>query len=273
MDPESLILASLMLSAREPRLTNVLYSWLDANATLVSVQRLKNLEADYPDDIRPHVHELARRTRVVAKHPRWRALEGDADTEISSIALPDVRRAVAAPLKRAGNLMLRLRTAMGVGVKADVLTVSLGTREPLTVRSVTQSTGYTAVGVRGALADLGAAGFLTTVESKPVTYEADRDVWLRLLAFKRMPDWIPVHDFFAFAFETMAWGTRATTKSASDYAIGVRTDALMKTHRVITEPAGGGVHEAGPQDRGARNLLRMRRLGDRISRIVTGGGR
>src|ERR1019366_3658516 len=96
VDPEALILASLFLADREPRIDDIVLSWVEANAPLLSVQRLKNLQGAYPPEVRSRVAAFARRARSLARHPRWSALSRETDTE-SLPALPDVRRATRVP--------------------------------------------------------------------------------------------------------------------------------------------------------------------------------
>jgi hypothetical protein len=229
VDPEALILASLFLADREPRIDDILLSWVEANAPLLSVQRLKNLQSAYPPEVRSRVAAFARRARSLARHPRWSALSKETDNE-SLPALPDVRRATRVPTGDAASLLLRMRLAIGVGVKADVLTMTLGNRRPVTVRNVADNLGYTVVGIRTAVHDLSRAGFVTPVSDKPLAFTAPNNQWRALLGLTNQPHWATWHHWFAFAIDYIAWCDKARAKEIGDYATDVKIRELIARH-------------------------------------------
>ena len=88
VDPEALMLVSLLHASQEPRLGDLIVNWATHNVDLLSVQRIRNLLQTYPSD----VHEvLTSRLAWFAEiavtegaDPRWRPLmkpaqERDAD--------------------------------------------------------------------------------------------------------------------------------------------------------------------------------------------------
>ncbi len=236
VDPEALILASLFFKDRETRIDDILFSWVEANATLLSVQHLKNLQKAFPEDIQERVPDFASRARILAKHPRWDALSEKAD-DATNPALPKIRRAIRAPAGQASNLLLRLRLAMGVGVKADVMAVILGTVHPVTIRALADSLSYTLVGTRNAVDDLSRAGFIGTTGGKPSAYIAPRDGWQSLLGLKTRPRWVTWHHCFAFVIDYMLWCERPRTKELGDYALDVKIREIIARHDVFVRSA------------------------------------
>jgi hypothetical protein len=126
--------------------------------------------------------------------------------------------------------MLRLRLALGVSTKADVLAVSIGHDAPVTVRSIVDMTSYTSVSVRGALDDLGRAGFVHLVEQKPAAFQAPRVEWKALLRLRFVPDWVEWHSLFAFAAALPARAHAVPGPTVSEYALAVRVRELLRNH-------------------------------------------
>src|SRR5690606_12973231 len=72
VDPEALVWMSLTLSKYEPRLTDLVASWTLLNSDLLSVQRINNLAAHFPDATHQHVIALARLLYEQGKDHRWK---------------------------------------------------------------------------------------------------------------------------------------------------------------------------------------------------------
>lgn len=248
VDPEALVLASIWMGQRERRFTDVLYGWMEENAALLSVQRLRNLERSYPPEIHPSVREFAYAAKALAKHPRWAALSKGSQDMWMEVDLPDVRRAVRAPLHSAPSMLLRFRMAFGVGTKSDVLVAALCHRSPVTVRRIAAVTGYTAVAVRTALVDLTRAGFLHVLDRRPATFRAPQEAWLRLLRQRYVPDWIPWHDFFSFVAELNLWMSKTSSRSVSEYALTVKFREAMLEHGRFLEYAPIAEPEVSPSE-------------------------
>src|SRR3989442_6664519 len=60
VDPEALVMMSLILMDEERRLGDLVQSWTVQNSGLLSVQRAKNLAADYPEGARQRLAWFAR---------------------------------------------------------------------------------------------------------------------------------------------------------------------------------------------------------------------
>ena len=241
VDPEALILASLFLVDREPRISDILFSWVETNAELLSVTRLKSLQKDYPTEIRNRVADFANRARSLAKHPRWETLASGVEDEVFP-DLPEVRRAARVPTGHAANLLLRLRMAIGVGVKADVLAVTLGNREPVTIREIADNLSYSLVGIRSAVYDLSRAGFVLPIGGKPAAFAAPHEEWRALLRLKAEPVWVTWHHWFAFVIDYITWCGEARTNDLGDYVIDVRVRELIARHQLFFRYSG---HQLG----------------------------
>src|SRR5438105_9246125 len=74
VDPEALVLMSLLLMEEERRLRDLIESWATWNSDLLSVQRAKNLAANYPDQARKKLAGFAEVALEQGKDMRWRSL-------------------------------------------------------------------------------------------------------------------------------------------------------------------------------------------------------
>jgi hypothetical protein len=253
---------------REPRIHDILFSWIRVNAELLSVQHLKNLQKDYPPTLRARVSDFARQARSLARHPRWSSLADDGESD----ARPpqwNAGRAAAPRMRSAANLMLRLRLAMGVGTKADVLTVMLGSDRPLSVRQLSDNLSYTAVGIRAAVNDLSRAGFVVSATGKPAAFSAPHVEWSALLGLRERPVWIAWHLWFALVVDYLAWAESVKEKSLGDYAIDVKLRELLARHELFFRyaahelPPAAFVSEVGDYAGRIRSLIESARRQDR----------
>lgn len=266
VDPEALILISLALMDDERRLADVLHDWGARNADLLSVQRMKNLEADYPESMRRSLAErrswFAKVACEVGKDLRWRSLmedhaptgapDAEAPPDDESIATwhpsrakgdhaprgtSTKSRATRARLTTDATLLLRLRLGLGVGVKADVLAYLLGNAEGWeTVRDIAASTGYTVAAVRRSVDDLAAARFVASLEGQPASYSATLNEWAPLLQIEgRAPHWASWHERFVFATALLQWAEEARERPLSDYAFAAFGRTLLERHRLAFE--------------------------------------
>jgi hypothetical protein len=236
VDPEALILASLYLWQHEPRISDVLFDWANTNSALLSAQRLKNLQKDYPEEIRERVANFVQRIPVLSKLPRWKSVAGIQKAS-ETHNFPVISRASRPMLMLPGNLMLRFRTAMGVGVKADVLSVVLGNSRPVAIRYVAECLSYTPVGVRNSLDDLAASGFITETRAQPISYFAAVDKWKNFLDLDVLPRWTPWHHWFAFVIELINWVDTQSNKSIGSYATDVKVRKLVTHHHQFLQLA------------------------------------
>lgn len=263
VDPEALVLFTISAGGEQARLSTVLYSWLEVNASLLSVQRMRNLSGHFPDRVADRLSEFSRHARAISRHPRWTALDESADAGAEASAalkLPTVRRAARVPLRSATALVLRLRAAFGVSTKADVLCALLGARgAKMTVKDVVALTAYTSVAVRSSLEDLAEAGMIDALPGKPQSFRAPRKGWEDLLRTGPMPAWHAWWQFYAFCAALRELAARAKAGKFSEYALSVKVRDLLGTvpellGSVITEP---GSHGREPIELAEQALLMM----------------
>ncbi len=266
VDPEALVLVSLVLLDHEQRLGDLLHDWGARNSDLLSVQRMKNLEADYPEPVRGQLtHRVgwfAAVARDVGKDLRWRKLaqgwnevpgrrpeaaehQGEPLDRLQARAhgahapanASTKVRATRARLVAGTTLMLRLRLGLGVGVKADLIAFLLGrVEEWATVREIADATGYTVAAVRRAAEDLAAARLVESLDGHPAGYRAMYEAWAPLLEFRdRPPRWASWHERFQFATAFLQWADDARERPLSTYAFGTHGRHLLERYRPAFE--------------------------------------
>lgn len=256
IDPEALVLVSLLLEREERRLPDLLHDWAAKNADLLSVQRMKNLEVGYPDRVRsvlaPRLAWFASVAYDVGKDLRWRSVgqawvERSRNEHTRSGGAPDAvheitvrsgkSRATRARLTSDSSLVLRLRLGFGVGVKADLLAFLLARAEDwATVRDISDATAYTSAAVRRAAEDLAASRLVQVLEGQPASYRVTYGTWAPLLELAdRPPRWGSWHQRFLFAAEFLAWVDALGTRPASAYAVGTQGRELLERHRAAFE--------------------------------------
>jgi hypothetical protein len=232
VDPEALVLGSLHLIEEEPRIKDILSSWVEFYAGQLSVQRLKNLQKDYPIESRKRLSSFAHHAQGIAKHPRWRSLATD-DDDGMPVHLPDVRRAARLQFHEPASLMIRLRIGMGTGVKADVLSVVLGSNRPVTIRELSDWLAYTSVAIRTSIEDLTRADFIKTLRGKPAAFIAPIHEWRRMLQLRHRPRWVAWHQWFSFVIDFANWVRKNSRRGLSDYALDVKVRELVAHHSLF----------------------------------------
>ena len=237
VDPEALLLLSLYLEDRERRLSRFVAWWAESGATLLSVQRTRNLLRTY------HTAELKDRVAAFAllawkkgNDARWRSLAGKAlypgARHKDSRAAPKVTDPAA--------LMLRLRVGIGVGIKADLLAFLLGqhgSRE--TVKDIAAATYYNSRAVRRAVDEMASARLVRSWGTAPATYSADVDAWSALLALgKGRPVWRHWHPVYCFTAGLLDWSSATATVQATPYLQSSRARDLVRQHTNAFELTG-----------------------------------
>ncbi|HET9708611.1 MAG TPA: hypothetical protein VFP39_09960 [Gemmatimonadales bacterium] len=226
VDPEALILASLQCESEEPRLWTVMVDWLRSSARLSSVQRLKNLVGQFAG-ARELLPRLAASVTRESGDLRWRSLTRKGRNKDS----PDpIRERAAGPtLESAPALMLRLRAAFGVGVKADLLAFLLGQRFRVSVATAASALGHSKPTVFRALQDLLEARMIrTTLTTTAAEYWIEAPPWEPLLggAISRWGYWREILSYICALVQL----ERSTRGSASPYARAVAARDLAAEH-------------------------------------------
>ena len=243
IDPEALVLLSLVMIEDEQRLADLVHDWMVLNSDLLSVQRVKNLAKEYSEEtqarLKARLEWLAEAVLRSGKDFRWRSLiSSDREGQRHGVVIRSGKpwavksRAVRAPLTEPSTLLLRLRLGFGVGVKADVLGFLLGTRDEwIIIREIAEATAYSPVAVRRAVDDLAAARLVLVSEVQPAGYRTERKDWVPLLRLHGPPVWLNWHQRFTFVSAFLAWADSVEKRPLSAYAFGAQGRELLEQHR------------------------------------------
>lgn len=232
VDPEGLVLASLSLTEEERRLWDVLYWWVKVGAPLLSVQRIKNLAARFPESTRARLGAFAHLAHHEGRDFRWRSLEGSSPGKTIRFGKSLGRDP---QLHHPAALMLRLRVGLGVGVKADLVAFLLATGGAwVTVKGIAEGLSYTPRAIRRAVDALVAARFIQATTGTPAAYRVDAKAWAPLLEPSGKPPawryWSPVFDFVADLAE---WtGGEGALPRATAYVLSSRARDLVERHGI-----------------------------------------
>jgi hypothetical protein len=244
VDPEALVLLSLALDAAEPRLWDVMGDWAILNASLLSVQRIKNLIGHHPGDVRTRVGAFAHLVQTEAKDVRWRSLATEPLEGAGPARRTNKLRAREASFDHAAALWLRLRLALSVGIKADTMAFLLGRAGGwASGRAIASATSYTLPAVRRAVEDLSQAGLVLS-RKRPhmaaVEYSVRHQSWGEVLGLDTaVPPWRNWHERFAFVVAFLAWAERTGEKNVTSYAFGaLGRDLLIKHVSALDEEDG-----------------------------------
>lgn len=223
VDPEALVLATLALRDYERRFEHVLWGWMDRTSRLLSASRITSLLKDYPAWMSERVARFAA-DAVAAGDPRWKKLAGKAQRTVQQPAGKGVPSSTT-PLRQRTTLMLRLRLAFGVGIKADALTcliARMGGRA--TIREIADDLGYFDRAVRRSVEDLAAAQLIDAEATSPVSYQVRAGPWFALLGLDRNepPAWRHWRDLYAIVVRLDAWAAAADEASLSQYVAASR---------------------------------------------------
>jgi hypothetical protein len=231
IDPEALLLLSCALRERERRLDDVLAWWADAGTSLLSVQRVRTMADRFPSPVRAGLAAFAH-AAIAAGDGRWKPLAKSPPTDE---LLSRGKRGRDPRLASFPALMLRLRAAFGVGVKADVLAALITmSGADATVRTLVRATGYTAAAVRRETQEMVAARIVHVTSARPAAYHVDPAVWASFLRFE--PDatagWRNFSELFAFLTAVIAWGD---VEDEGGYLAASTARDIFEAHRAAFE--------------------------------------
>ena len=131
VDPEALLLATIRFGGGEARMVEEVLDWLVQNGGLISLQRLKNLQANSRVGSREGLDELGRFMEE-AGHRNWKTLPGWAAKVSSPTGRGWVPKAAGfremsqtPECSRPEVFLLRLRGAFGVSARPEVMNVRM----------------------------------------------------------------------------------------------------------------------------------------------------
>jgi len=175
VDPEALLFISLCLRHRERRLWDVLGSWAKHGSNLFSIQRVKNLQKRFPDQVNDRLSEFATMAKTVGKDHRWRSLAG-ADPG-PAVRTSDLWKAYPSAWQSPA-LVIRMRLGLGVGIVADILSFLISIKgDRASVRTMANATDYSVRSVRRTTVNMAAGQLIERTGEKPVQYRANIEKW------------------------------------------------------------------------------------------------
>lgn len=265
-DPEALIVFTLEIARREPRLFDEVLDWMLTNETLFSVRRLRAMCIDQTDRklVAAAIGWLARQGPRARLKPRREDqalgppdLEplfyggdpfGEADPDFAaagllrSVLLPS-GKSIAPDLETPINFTFRLRAILGVSIRTEVVRVMLTSRpSPATAQMLARAVGYSKRNVHDALSGLASAQVLTsfTIDGEQ-RYAINYEIWAALL--QRDPTSLPVHRDWPQLLGTLRlivrWRAEQEQLRASEYMKQSGTRQLLA--RISSDLAFAGI--------------------------------
>lgn len=250
IDPEALLLLTFEVGRGEPRLFEEALDWMLVNERLLSVRRLRNLGGDEArrlvEAVIGWLGQNRRRGRLKPKPGETEEREPFFRGSRLQVADPDPAflaqgflksryepsgKSQAPDFRLPINLAFRLRSVLGVSVRAEVARVLLTTDAPwMNAQALAAATAYTKRNVQEALASLGVDGFVdswTVGNEKRYTMPYQRWAhFLRSDPLSRSRDWPQL--FRAYRL-VLRWLFDRTTQDLSDYLL------LSSAHTLIEE--------------------------------------
>lgn len=278
-DPEALIVLTLELARRDPRLFDELLDWMLRNESLISVRRLRALCVEDAD------RALAQGAINWLAHQRGRSVSARVPEDSELVPLfydssePIDRSRIDQGFAAAGlicspriptgnsgapdlsapiNLAFRLREILGLGARAETMRVLLSAEAPwMSAQALARSTAYAKRNVHEALTKLAAAG---VIDSRGIggarSYRADRDAWTALLGIgaEDLPqprDW---PQLLCILRRTLRWLESADLAGATPPMRASRARELLQIISADLDFAGVGDPRAHANPDGLREL-------------------
>jgi len=269
IDPEALILFTIEVARRDPRLFDEMLDWLTGNRRLLSMQRLRNLTARFPVDPGLVGAALACAGESVpslqgpTSQRKHRQYPEDAPVFspdiVSFIGEPDPAFAEHGYLRprafRSGkssepdarqpvNLAFQLRHLFGPGSRSEVMRILLTFADgPLDAARISDEAGFAKRNVNDTLAGLSASRVVKARWSgNERIFLAYRDKWAMLLevgpSAKYTPTFVSWVHLFPASLGILAWLEKEAETTDSEYLISSRARDLMERVTPNLEMAG-----------------------------------
>ena len=205
VDPEALVLLSLLAREVDPRLEERLAWWARVGARYTNLQRMRTLVGQLPQAARLAWKSFA---REVASHGRvgWETHAG-APTE-GTLGRRRRGEADEPRLVGTGALILRMRAAFGVTAKVDILSFLLasGGGAPLPASEIARELAFSESTTKRAARDMARARLIRATPGHPVEYGLDREAWRSVLELgDEVPRWRPWARVLPFVAEAIEW--------------------------------------------------------------------
>jgi hypothetical protein len=254
VDPEALILFTIGIARRDPRLFDEMLDWMASNHELLSLQRLRNLARRFP--LPPG---------LVAAVTAWTWQAATVNVPVSDQAAPVQDREpvfspevlafiskqdpvfarhgfIRPPAARTGksrepdlslavNLSFRLRHLFGPGGRSEAMRMLLTWPDgPLDAAQIADEAGFAKRNISDVLTSLAASGVIKAAwAGNERHFTAYRDRWALLLdlAGSGMPSFVSWVHLLPAALQIIMWLDEKTGTTESDYLIASQARSLM----------------------------------------------
>jgi hypothetical protein len=231
VDPEALCLASLFFRDHEPRLWTAMADWIRFGASLLSVQRLKNLATQFPD-MSDQVKALGLVAWHEGKDARWKSLVGARGQSRGAYRTSSKQRSAGPALSAPPAFVLRLRAGFNVGVKADLLAFLLGQKFRVSVATAAASLAYGVPAIFRALQDSRNAGFVRSADlPSAAEYWVDIPTWYEVMGGEQaIPRWGFWREILVYACAMFTLEHERNYPKSSEYARATALRELAMQH-------------------------------------------
>jgi hypothetical protein len=273
VDPEALILFTIGIARRDPRLFDEMLDWMAFNHQLLSTQRLRNLDGRFPlpPGLVAAVTAWTRQTAPVAPLSSDRtAPVRDTEPVFDSDVLAFVSRQdpvfaqygfIRPPAVRTGkshepnlalpvNLSFRLRHLFGPGGRSEAMRVLLTWPDgPLSAARIAYEAGFAKRNVSDVLASLAVSGVIKAAwagNERHFTVYRERWALLLDLAGPGIPSFVSWVHLLPAALQIITWLDEKASTAESDYLIASQARSLMNRLSRDLEAAGIDIQHRQP---------------------------
>jgi hypothetical protein len=256
IDPEAIVLFTIEVARRDPRLFDEMLDWLVLNGRSLSLQRLRNLTGRFPID-RDLVEAVvnwagrARRSLHWSVHKR-QAMEFEERSEplfatdvVSFIPNPEPvfvsygynrppvsvsGKSTQPDLHAPINLAFWFRLLFGPGSRSEVIRILLTAREgPLDAARIADEAAFTKRSVSDVLTAFGDIGVIhARWSANERVFLASPAKWTGLLEGATTPTYVPWVHLFPLLMELLNWLERGFEEDASNYLVVSRARDLVE---------------------------------------------
>lgn len=274
VDPEALILFTIGIARRDPRLFDEMLDWMASNHELLSLQRLRNLARRFPlpPGLVAAVTTLTRQAATVnAPVSDQAAPVQDGEPVFSPEVLAFISKQdpvfarhgfIRPPAARTGksrepdpalavNLSFRLRHLFGPGGRSEAMRVLLTWPDgPLDAARIADEAGFAKRNISDVLTSLTASGVIKAAwAGNERHFTAHRDRWALLLDLARpadMPSFVSWVHLLPAALQIITWLDEKVGTTESDYLIASQARSLMNRLTRDLEAAGIDIQHRQP---------------------------
>jgi hypothetical protein len=252
VDPEALILFTIGIARRDPRLFDEMLDWMAFNHELLSTQRLRNLTGRFPvpPGLVAAVSAWTRQTAPDNPPVQGQPLPAQDSQPVFSpdvlafIPRPDATFAqygfIRPPATRTGkahepdlalavNLSFRLRHLFGPGGRSETIRVLLTIPDGrLDAARIADEAGFAKRNINDTLTSLAASGVIkATWSGNERRFTAYRERWALLLDLAYMPPFVSWVHLLPAALQIMLWLDENADSADSEYLVSSNARRLL----------------------------------------------